>query len=109
MARVVDDAGAQAPTGLRGHRALLGALSAGPEEREEETEARFTAAIHEYEALHSPVYLARARAAYGAWLTRQGRVAEAEPLLEEARATYETLGATRWLAELEGALQEAPA
>jgi hypothetical protein len=50
------------------------------------------------------VHLARARAAYGVWLTRQGRVADAEPLVAEARTTYASLGAVAWLAELDEAL-----
>jgi len=50
------------------------------------------------------VFAARARAAYGTWLTRNGRIGEAEPLVAEARATYASLGAVAWLAELEGVL-----
>jgi hypothetical protein len=106
LAQVVDDAGALPQTGLRGHRALLGARMASPEDASERVEGLFTTALQEYDAWGSPVYLARARAAYGAWLSRRGRLAEAEPLLSDARTTYAALGATAWLAELEEALSE---
>jgi Tfp pilus assembly protein PilF len=44
---------------------------------------------------------ARVQAEYGAWLVRQERAEEAEPLLAQARATFERLGAVTWLAQLE--------
>jgi hypothetical protein len=69
-----------------------------------EVEEQYTTALREYDAWGSPVYVARAQAAYGTWLSRQGRIEEAEPLLGAARETYDALGAVAWLAELEGAL-----
>ena len=102
LRRVVDDDGSSLPTGLQGHRALLGALDA---ERvgddHEAAEASFLEAQHRYAAWGSPVHLARARAAYGVWLDQRGRLGEAEPLLKEARESYAALGATAWLEELE--------
>jgi class 3 adenylate cyclase/tetratricopeptide (TPR) repeat protein len=102
LRRVVDEDGSSLPTGLEGHRALLGALDA---ERVGDTldqaEASFLEAQERYAAWGSPVHLARAHAAYGVWLEQRGRLAEAEPLLREARETYATLGATAWLEELE--------
>lgn len=44
---------------------------------------------------------ARAEEEFGRWLASQGRTSEAEPLLAEARATYEQIGAVGWLAQLE--------
>jgi class 3 adenylate cyclase len=104
LRRIVDDDGATPPTGLAGHRALADALDesvAGSVD----VEGSFAEAMRQYEAWSSTVHLARARAAYGAWLTRRGRLTEAEPLLDAARATYAELGAVAWLAELEGARQ----
>jgi hypothetical protein len=102
LRRIVDEDGSSLPTGLQGHRALLGALDA---ERvgddHEAAEASFLEAQHRYAAWGSPVHLARARAAYGVWLDQRGRLGEAEPLLKEARESYAALGATAWLEELE--------
>ncbi len=41
---------------------------------------------------------------YGSWLVRTDRVAEAEPLLDEARVIFERMRATRWLERLEAVL-----
>jgi hypothetical protein len=105
LRRVVDEDGSSLPTGLQGHRALLGALDA---ERVGDTadvaEASFSEALARYADWGSPVHEARAQAAYGVWLTTRGRIAEAEPLLTAARAAYASLGAVAWLAELEEAL-----
>ena len=88
------------PTGVRGHLALAEALTAG-ETTEAEVEAFFEDSVHEYDAWGSPVFASRARAEYGVWLTRRGRIDEAAPLLAEARAAYASFGATAWLQELE--------
>ena len=52
---------------------------------------------------------ARAQAALGVWLTRQGRPSEATPYLALARATLTELRATTWLRELDAALSLAAA
>jgi hypothetical protein len=109
LKQILDQDMTAPPTGARGHLALAEALTAGDSTADEEVEAFFQAAAHEYDAWGSPVFASRARAAYGVWLSRRGRIDEAEPLLAAARATYEGLGAVAWLAELEGALLEAPA
>ena len=67
----------------------------------EEVEQLFTTAMREYEVWGSTVYVARARAAYGVWLTRQGRAEDAAAQLAAARHTYEELGAVGWLRELD--------
>jgi hypothetical protein len=105
LRRVLDEDGSSLPTGLQGHRALLGALEA---ERvgdgHDVAETAFLEAQRLYAAWGSPVHLARAQAAYGVWLERRGRLGEAEPLLKEARATYAALGAVAWLLELDDAV-----
>jgi hypothetical protein len=50
---------------------------------------------------------ARAQAALGLWLLRRGRTAEAESLLQAARATFGELRAAAWLSELDAALSPA--
>jgi tetratricopeptide (TPR) repeat protein len=44
---------------------------------------------------------ARAQVDLGRWLVTQGRSDEADSLLDSARATYEEIGATGWLAHLD--------
>jgi AAA ATPase-like protein len=108
LKRIVDDDGATPPAGLAGHRALLDALDESKADTEV-VEAGFAEALRRYRTWGSTVHTARAQAAYGTWLARQGRIDEAEPLLAAARTTYHGLGATAWLDELEDALLEAPA
>jgi class 3 adenylate cyclase/tetratricopeptide (TPR) repeat protein len=46
-------------------------------------------------------YLAATQLEHAKWLIEQGRPAEAEPLLAEARETFERLGAKPWLERIE--------
>jgi class 3 adenylate cyclase/tetratricopeptide (TPR) repeat protein len=109
LAETVDGATDRPMLGLRAHRDLVEALrrsrTAAPDE---EVDGRFRAALAGYETWGSPVYLARGRAAYGAWLAGRGRTDEAEPLLAQARERYVALGATAWLEELERRRAEVP-
>lgn len=107
LRRIVDEDGSTPPAGLAGHRALVDALDDSKVDPKE-VEASFGEALRQYQSWGSTVHTARAQAAYGAWLTRQGRAAEAEPLLNAARTTYSSLGAVAWLAELEQALSGNP-
>jgi class 3 adenylate cyclase len=91
---------------LRGHRALLAALDPANETLTQDVEQWFRAALKEYDVWGSPVHLARTRAAYGVWLTRQGRRDEASSELVSARETFERLGAVAWLRDLEARLTE---
>jgi hypothetical protein len=101
LRQVVLEAGALLPTGLRGHDVCLRAIDANPATLPDEVERLFTTAVQEYEVWGSPVYVARARAAYGVWLSRQGRVEDAIAQLTAARHIYEELGAVGWLRELD--------
>jgi hypothetical protein len=100
LKQILDDDGSTPPAGLAGHRALLDAVSTS----DQEAEAAFRLALGYYQAWGSQVHTARAEAAYGVWLSRHGRLAEAEPLLSSARTAYAALGAVAWLAELDEAL-----
>jgi hypothetical protein len=46
-------------------------------------------------------YLAATQLEHAEWLIEQGRPGEAEPLLAEARETFERLGAKPWLERIE--------
>ena len=104
---ILDEDGRTPPAGLAGHRALLMALDA---ERlgvpDETAESDFGEALRWYQAWGSKVHLARARAAYGLWLQARGRLADAEPLVVQAREQYVALGATAWLEALEQRRQQ---
>jgi hypothetical protein len=97
--------------------ALLDALTAAeltPPLRAQQ--ARFRARLPEYNAEselaaaeqlfrehEAPFHLAVVQAEHAAWLTAQNRSDEAEPLLAEARETFERLQATPWLDRLAAA------
>ncbi len=67
-------------------------------------ERHFRAAINDCDSWHGETLGARCRAELGVWLTRQGRAAEGDPLLDRARETYTRLGAVRWAKDLDEAL-----
>jgi hypothetical protein len=104
LEQIVDDATTPPREGLRGHRALLGALDAARHGHEDQAEGLFRDAIGCYDEWGSPVYAARGRAAYAVWLRGRGRADEAVPFVEAARATYAALGARAWLAQLDDQL-----
>ena len=58
-----------------------------------------------FREIAAPFYLAVTQLEHGEWLTGQGRADEAEPLLAEARETFERLEATPWLERLDAALR----
>ena len=100
-----DDSQTRIPNSLKGHRRRLEALWAARHGGDSEAVERgLSAAIQAYDAWGSVVHLAMARADLGVWLTGQGRAAEAEALLDQARATFSGIGATAWLAELDDRL-----
>jgi hypothetical protein len=63
----------------------------------------------EYDAWHSPVFVALGRRELALFLHRQGRFKEAEAELELTRATFAQLGAGAWLRDLDGAVSSVPA
>jgi ATP/maltotriose-dependent transcriptional regulator MalT len=62
-----------------------------------QVDARFRSAAARCREFDLPVYLALAQLEHADWLEAQGRAGEAEPLLSEAGATFELLGAEPWL------------
>jgi len=63
----------------------------------------FKQAAARFRELRLPFWTAVAELEYGEWLAAQGRAAEATPLFDEARATFERLRARPWLERLEAA------
>jgi class 3 adenylate cyclase/tetratricopeptide (TPR) repeat protein len=64
-------------------------------------EAHFRGAVAELRRLELPYQLAIVVLEYGQWLVAQGRRDDAQPLLDEARETFERLRATRWLERID--------
>jgi hypothetical protein len=62
-----------------------------------QVESRFRAAAARSREFDLPLYLALTQVEHAEWLEAQGRAGEAEPLLSEAAATFERLGAEPWL------------
>ncbi len=99
------DVGNKHPTGLRAQEARLrGLLAIEHGEAAAVVESHFSEAVAVARQWRSPVAVARAQADLGVWLTHQGRAEEAADVLDEARATFERLGAVRWAEQLDGAL-----
>ncbi|HKD94906.1 MAG TPA: adenylate/guanylate cyclase domain-containing protein [Gaiellaceae bacterium] len=57
----------------------------------------FTAAASQFRAVELPFHLAVVQLEHGEWLTARGRPGDAQPLLAEARDTFERLEARPWL------------
>jgi class 3 adenylate cyclase/tetratricopeptide (TPR) repeat protein len=66
-------------------------------------DAQYGMAEQLFRELELPFWLAVTQAEHGEWLTRQGRTEEAQPLLADARETFERLGAKPYLDRLETA------
>jgi class 3 adenylate cyclase len=81
---------------------LLKALQARFAARLAETDAdvEFSTAERLFEELEMPFYLSATQLEHAEWLVAQDRSEEAEPLLGEARETFERLQATPWLERL---------
>jgi class 3 adenylate cyclase/tetratricopeptide (TPR) repeat protein len=94
----------QVPLCVQIHRKRIEGLIAIKAAEPERVEAPLRAAISEFRAWGSVPYRARTEAELGLWLAEQGRVDEAAPLLDSARAGYTALGASVWLERLEAQL-----
>ena len=100
-----DDSQTRIPISLKGHRLRLEALwEARHGGDPSAVERGLRDALEAYDAWGSVVHRARTQADLGVWLAGQGRAAEADPLLEQARATFTEIGATSWLAQLDARL-----
>ncbi|MEZ5079432.1 MAG: LuxR C-terminal-related transcriptional regulator [Thermoleophilia bacterium] len=66
-----------------------------------DAERHFGVALRAHEQLADPYALARTRLAFGQWLRRRRRRADAIQMLESSRATFARLGAMLWVARVE--------
>jgi hypothetical protein len=62
--------------------------------------ALFKGAVGLFREIAVPFYMAVTLLEHGEWLARQGRNAEAGPLLDEAQGVFERLRAEPWLERL---------
>lgn len=107
LAQVVDGSGERLMRGLAAHRDFVEALRAAERDSGQDQVGRhFESALSGYRDWGSPVYAARASAAYAVWLRADGRGEEAAPHLAAARSAYTELGAAGWLADLDAALAD---
>jgi predicted ATPase/class 3 adenylate cyclase len=88
---------------LDGHRSRFRARLAAVQGRAREVEPGFKVAGRVFREYGLVFWLAVTQLEHGEWLVGQGRSEEAEPLLAEARETFERLEATPWLERLAAA------
>ena len=86
---------------LQAHVARFRAHLYGRRGEVAEADPRFKRAAALFRELALVFYLAVTQLEHAGWLWEQGRAAEAEPLLGEAREIFERLGATPWLGRLD--------
>jgi tetratricopeptide (TPR) repeat protein len=85
---------------LDAQRSHFRARVAAARGRDREVEPAFKSAERLFRGYGVVFWLAVAQAEHGTWLVEQGRAVDAEPLLAEARETFERLGATPYLERL---------
>jgi hypothetical protein len=83
---------------LRAQLARANGMLAAARHEHEGVEPSLVSAIEDFRGLGYPYWLARAQTDLAAWLIGQGRFGDAAPLLVEAGATLESLGASPALA-----------
>jgi predicted ATPase len=88
---------------LRAHAARFRARLAAEDGESRKAEQGFAAAAVTFREFGMPFWLAVTLTEHGEWLLSEDRVAEADPLLAEARETFERLQAKPWLERVEAA------
>jgi class 3 adenylate cyclase/tetratricopeptide (TPR) repeat protein len=94
---------------LRGHGARFRALLDSRQGRDDAVDGNFLTAEAVFRESSIAFYLAATQLEHAEWLLAQSRTAAAEPLLDEARETFERLGARPWLERLDAACASRPA
>jgi tetratricopeptide (TPR) repeat protein len=92
--------GRLAPT-LRAHAARFRARLAAEDGESPKAEHGFAAAASTFREFGMPFWLAVILTEHGEWLVSEDRASEAEPMLTEARGTFERLQAKPWLERVE--------
>ncbi len=88
---------------LRAHAARFRARLGAEDGESRKAEQGFAAAAVTFREFGIPFWLAVTLTEHGEWLLSEDRVTEAEPLLAEARETFERLQAKPWLERVEAA------
>jgi tetratricopeptide (TPR) repeat protein len=88
---------------LHAHRRRLGARVAAGAGEARKAEQGFKRAAGAFRELAVPFWLGVTLLEHGEWLVAEGRFAEAEPLLAEARDVFERLGAAPYLERADAA------
>jgi class 3 adenylate cyclase/tetratricopeptide (TPR) repeat protein len=91
---------------LRAHAARFRARLAAHDGDALTADRGFATAASIFREYSMPFWLAITLTEHADWLNTAGRAAEAEPLLAEARATFEQLDAKPWLARIQTAYAE---
>ena len=97
------------PPSLRAHAARFRARLAGQDGEMHKAERAFGAAAATFREYGMPFWLAVTLIEHGEWLGELSRAAEAEPLLAEARRTFDDLAADPWLERVDRVKGRAPA
>jgi tetratricopeptide (TPR) repeat protein len=82
---------------LQAHAARLGARLDAARGKQERVDERFRAAAALFREFGLVFHLSVTQLEHGEWLVAQARADEAQPLVAEARETFERLQATPWL------------
>jgi class 3 adenylate cyclase/tetratricopeptide (TPR) repeat protein len=88
---------------LRAHAARFRARLAAQDGESQKAEQGFAAAAVTFREYSMPFWLAVTLTEHGEWLVSEDRASEAEPMLTEARETFERLQAKPWLERVEAA------
>jgi tetratricopeptide (TPR) repeat protein len=88
---------------LRAHAARFRARLAAEDAENGKAEQGFAGAAATFREFGMPFWLAITLTEHGEWLADQGRAADAEPLVTEARQIFERLEASPWLERLDAA------
>jgi class 3 adenylate cyclase/tetratricopeptide (TPR) repeat protein len=86
---------------IRAHAARFRGRLAAAAGDERNADSSYVAAGSIFREFAMPFWLAITQTEHGEWLAGTGRVDEAEPLLDEARETFERLAAKVWLERLQ--------
>jgi tetratricopeptide (TPR) repeat protein len=103
LARIDAMAPGRRPPSLRAQAARFRARLAAVRGEDDGVEQGFKTAAGIFREHGLSFHMAVTELEYGEWLFGQGRAAEAEPLLAEAREIFERLEATPWLERAEAA------
>ncbi|MEP7224750.1 MAG: hypothetical protein ABI783_07325, partial [Actinomycetota bacterium] len=82
---------------IRAQASRFRAVIAAAEDDAQRAEASFKTAVAAFREYGTPFLLACTQLEQAAWLASQGRQGEVEPMLTEARETFERLRATPWI------------